>query len=74
MDSPTSSDAASEPRSAELEEFALTLGADEVPEVLRRVATAIAEIPDFRLLNLVVRTCGDEATACVYYYCDSNGL
>lgn len=48
--------------------FALTLGSDEVPEVLRRVAAAVEKIERFQLLNLVVTLCDEEATASVYYW------
>lgn len=48
-------------------QFALSLGIDEVPEVLRRVASVIEQINDFVLLDISVTTCSDEATASVYY-------
>lgn len=56
------------PVGGKCDHFALTLGADELPEVLRRVASAIEGIDRFRLLDMTVANCDDEATASVYYY------
>lgn len=48
--------------------FGVTLGEEEIPEILRRVATAIENIQGFQLLNIVVSRCDEEATASVYYW------
>lgn len=50
------------------DQFSLTLGADQLPEVLRRVANAIEGIEGFQLLDVTVSLCEDEATASVYYW------
>lgn len=49
--------------------FELSLDDDEVPEILRRVATVIERIDGFRLLDIAVMVCPEEeeATASVYY-------
>lgn len=56
------------PPNGRCDNFALTLGADEIPEVLRRVATVIEKIDGFQLLNLTMSVCEEEATASVYYW------
>lgn len=56
------------PVGGKCDHFALTLGEDELPEVLRRVARTIEGIERFRLLSMTVTNCDEEATAAVYYY------
>ena len=68
MDSRRSENGGETPPPSGCQEFSLTLAAEEVPEVLRRVATEIEKIPGFQLLNLVVSLCDEEATASVYYW------
>lgn len=56
-------------------QFSISLGDDEVAELLRRVADTIERIDGFRLLDVVVDTCVDdeEAVATVYYRVDGGG-
>lgn len=55
------------PPNGKCDQFSLTLGADEIPEVLRRVATVIEKIKGFELFDLTMTVCEGEATASVYY-------
>lgn len=48
--------------------FAMALDQNEVPELLRRVATEIDGISGFNLSHLAVNVCNGEATAVVYFW------
>lgn len=49
-------------------QFSIALGEEELPELLRRVASHIESLPGFRLLNGVLDTHDNEVIASVYYY------
>lgn len=51
-------------------QFSIVLDLTELPELLRRVAAHVEEIPGFELLNLVVHETNGDLVASVYYDSD----